>query len=184
MQTIPSFNNLPEFPKNFTAASVIAYVEDVIIAVGLKEHYWCFGAFINTTRVLGNCNHTNKTINLSEKFFISCVELNAREELNHTIMHEIAHALAREHFGEYGKGHGRIWKMFCHKLGISANRLHEGAAGERTVKKLAKWKLIIDTTGEVVGEYLRKPRFDVKESYIRGRREETLGHLKLVSAVH
>lgn len=181
MQTNPCFNNLPEFPKNLTAASIIAYVEDVLMAVGLKEHYWCFGMFKRSRRILGTCDCRNLTINLSETFFVSCVELNAREELQHTILHEVAHALAHQHFGMYGKGHGRVWKMFCHKLGIPSNRLHEGAAGERTVRKSVNWKLIIDTTGEVVGEYLRKPRFNVYESYIKGRKEETLHHLKLVN---
>lgn len=182
MQTIPAFNNLPELPNNLTVASIITFVEDVLNAVGLKENYWSFGMFIRNNRILGTCNHTDKTINLSRRFFISCLELNARDELKHTILHEVAHALAREHYGESGKGHGRIWKMFCHKLGIPSNRLHEGAAGERCVRQSAKWKLIIDTTGEVVGEYLRKPRRNFYESYIRGRKEETLHHLQLVRA--
>lgn len=87
---------------------------------------WSF-RFINTRRILGRCDHSEK-----------CIELSSIYCLNHeynlirdTILHEIAHALTRGH------GHDSVWKRKCIEIGALPNRC-KSIDGE----KMAKYKLI------------------------------------------
>ena len=67
---------------------------------------------------LGTCKYYRKQILLSEWF----VDLNEMSEIEDTILHEIAHALAFIRHGAKGKGHGKIWKSICREIGARPER--------------------------------------------------------------
>ena len=67
---------------------------------------WHFEFDAATTR-LGLCRFKTRTISLSRRL----TEVNTRETVLDTILHEIAHAL------QPLAGHGRIWKLQCMALG-------------------------------------------------------------------
>ena len=49
------------------------------------------------------------------------------------------------------------------------------------VGKKVAYKLILDTTGEVIATFIRKPRRDFSKYYVKGKKE-TQGHLVVVKA--
>ena len=67
--------------------------------------------FENTKTTLGRCHYLTKRITLSKWY----VELNKEKEIEDTILHEIAHALAWIH--DKCGGHGKIWKDWARKVG-------------------------------------------------------------------
>lgn len=89
----------------------------------MEEHgvleYFGFG-FQNKKRSLGTCNYYRRKIFLSKWY----VEQNNEEEIEDTILHEIAHALAWMH--DRCRGHGRAWKKWCLKVGADPSRVHNG----------------------------------------------------------
>lgn len=60
----------------------------------------------------GMCDYNNNTISLSS----AILSLWSQEQVEDTILHEIAHALTPE------AGHGREWKAMCRKLGAKPER--------------------------------------------------------------
>jgi predicted SprT family Zn-dependent metalloprotease len=72
--------------------------------------------FEDCKRTLGRCHYSTKKITLSKWF----VELNKEEEIEDTILHEIAHALSWIYDGF--TGHGRIWKRWAMKVGANPKR--------------------------------------------------------------
>ena len=69
--------------------------------------------FENTKTALGRCHYYSKKITLSKWY----VELNKEKEIEDTILHEIAHALAWIH--DKFKGHGKTWKAWARKVGAT-----------------------------------------------------------------
>ena len=91
---------------------------------GLLEHGWRFN-WHNKKVSLGTCSYNKKRIYLAEWY----VELNDKDEVMDTILHEIAHALAYHRHGSAGRGHGKIWKSICREIGAKPERLHQGKLG-------------------------------------------------------
>ena len=84
---------------------------------GLLEHGWKF-RWHNKKVALGTCSYNRKLIYLAEWY----VELNDKDEVMDTILHEIAHALAYHRHGSAGRGHGKIWKSVCREIGAKPER--------------------------------------------------------------
>lgn len=75
---------------------------------------WTF-KYDNAKVRFGYCSHREMTISLSRPL----TELNDLDEVNRTILHEIAHALAGR-----GHGHDRVWRQKCRDLGINPERCY------------------------------------------------------------
>jgi predicted SprT family Zn-dependent metalloprotease len=88
---------------------------------GLFDELWHF-TFEACKRTLGRCHYYTKKITLSKWY----VELNDEDDVEDTILHEIAHALSFLRYGTKGKGHGRLWKNVCKEIGARPERLHKG----------------------------------------------------------
>lgn len=73
---------------------------------------WLFD-WQNKKRALGTCSYSRKEIRLSKWY----VELNDKESVVDTILHELAHALSFVRYGRAGIGHGRLWKKVCREVG-------------------------------------------------------------------
>jgi|TARA_R110002167_G_scaffold43978_1_gene132635 predicted SprT family Zn-dependent metalloprotease len=84
---------------------------------GLLQHGWKFN-WHKKKIALGTCSYNRKKIYLAEWY----VELNDKDEVMDTILHEIAHALAYHRHGSAGRGHGRIWKSVCREIGAKPER--------------------------------------------------------------
>ena len=76
--------------------------------------------FENCKSTLGRCHYTTKIIALSKWY----VEKNSEEDIEDTILHEIARALSWIHEGV--TGHGRVWKQWCRKIGAIPKSYHKG----------------------------------------------------------
>ena len=88
---------------------------------GLFDKLWHFD-FESCKRSLGRCHYHIKKITLSKWY----AELNEEDDVEDTILHEIAHALSFIRYGRKGKGHGTLWKLVCREIGASPERLHKG----------------------------------------------------------
>ncbi len=84
----------------------------------LRQHKllpdWSF-QFDRSKVRFGKCNYVSKVISLSRYL----VELNNKEEVQETILHEIAHALSPR-----GTGHGEKWWTVAHSIGCTASRCY------------------------------------------------------------
>ena len=78
---------------------------------------WKFQWMGRSKRTLGQCDSREKLIKLSSKY----VELNKRDVVERTIIHEIAHALT------LGHGHDKVWKRKCIELGGDGRRVNTEA---------------------------------------------------------
>jgi predicted SprT family Zn-dependent metalloprotease len=88
---------------------------------GLFDKLWHFD-FEACKRSLGRCHYNLRKITLSKWY----VELNEEDDVEDTILHEIAHALSFLRYGRDGQGHGRLWKRVCGEIGASPERIHKG----------------------------------------------------------
>lgn len=88
---------------------------------GLFKRNWIF-SFESCKRSLGRCHYNAKKIALSKWY----VELNEEEDIEDTILHEIAHALSFTRHGKKGTGHGRLWKDICIEIGATPKATHKG----------------------------------------------------------
>ena len=69
--------------------------------------------FENCKATLGRCHYTTKVIALSSWY----VKENNEAEIEDTILHEIAHALAW--INDRFTGHGKIWKDWARRIGAN-----------------------------------------------------------------
>ena len=88
---------------------------------GLFDELWHF-TFEACKRTLGRCHYYSRKITLSKWY----VELNDEDDVEDTILHEIAHALSFMRYGDKGTGHGRLWKQVCREIGARPERVHKG----------------------------------------------------------
>ena len=79
---------------------------------GLLDKLWHF-EFEDCKTTLGRCHYKEEKITLSKWY----AELNKESEVEDTILHEIAHALAWTH--NKFTGHGKIWKDWATKIGAT-----------------------------------------------------------------
>ena len=142
----------------------------------IKKHLsarWTF-KWNRRTSSFGLCNHTTEEIQLSKIL----TEHETVEHVTNTILHEIAHALA----GPFEK-HGPRWKQIARSLGLknpTASTTSSAMPTER--KSMYKWALMFGD--EMVRGFHRKPGArmfqDIGELYVRGRKAETFGKLRIV----
>lgn len=143
-----------------------------LIAKHLEGKNWQF-VWDNRINALGCCFYNRKQIKLSKRW----VQAIPDEEILDTILHEIAHAIAGSK-----AGHGYEWKQVCINIGAKAYRLADTDI-KRSDIAIPTHRLI-DVFGNTVSNYYRKPAkktYDnVHNYYVKGRKEETLGKLKIV----
>ena len=77
-------------------------------------HDWNF-IFDTAKKRFGCCNYRTKTISLSKDLTV----LNSEKNVQNTILHEIAHALAG-----HQAGHGKKWKEIMQKMGADFSRCY------------------------------------------------------------
>ena len=130
------------------------------------------GGLDNARRRFGMCNFSKKHISLSRPL----CELNDDAEVRDTVLHEIAHALAWERHGK-NCGHDKRWKAICLEIGARPQACYD----DGVVQPAAPWSLVHRETGEVFRTYLKYPSRDWQNVWIRGRKAETLGKLKIRS---
>lgn len=104
---------------------------------------WSF-AFDNARRRCGNCNFSKWTITLSRHY----VRMNDAPEVEDTIRHEIAHAIAG-----FKAGHGPEWKAVALSIGARPQRCADASVEMPT----APWKLVC-ASGHVLGTRHRRSR--------------------------
>lgn len=105
---------------------------------------WKF-AFNDRKRALGLCSYRNRTIYLST-FFIEQGSREMKMWVN-TMVHEIAHAFAKEGFGE--RGHGWLWKDMFMSFGGDGNRCSGDAKfGDLMENPVSKYTMICDNCGK------------------------------------
>ena len=159
---------------------------------GLMKHGYKF-QWDNRGRRFGAHNGAKRTIFLSRRL----TQLNPESEVKDTILHEIAHALDyirngfryRYTYSSRGRGkrlvHDDVWKAICVEIGCKPRRCYtdkEVVSPAKTSREV-KWHVIHMDTGEVCFKYKRRPnRNNWNAVYVRGRKKETLGKLKLVPA--
>lgn len=135
----------------------------------MSEHLspeWTF-KWNNRKTALGLCSYRTKTIQLSRPF----TTLGSEEDVTDTILHEIAHAIA----GSAAK-HGPEWKKVAVRLGAIPK-------ATKAVKERPPYSWLVLFGDEIVYGYYRKPSQKTIEGianmYIPGRKEETLGKLRI-----
>jgi len=84
---------------------------------GLIADGWKF-QLSKTKRAVGDCHYATKTIRVSEHF----ISLSPWEQIEDTILHEIAHALVG-----WKHGHDYVWKAMARKIGANPSRVTETA---------------------------------------------------------
>ncbi len=96
----------------------------------------------------GCCSFIEQKISLSKHF----VKLNSIKEIEATIKHEIAHAIAYIHFGH--SGHGRIWKKVAIAIGDDGKRCYDST---KVVMPTGKYIFECSSCHKEV-HYHKKPR--------------------------
>lgn len=84
-----------------------------------KKHLlqgWKF-AWARGKNTAGTCHHAKRLITLSKPI----AELSTMSQVEQTIYHEIAHAIAG-----HGAGHGPYWLKIAQSIGYQAGQYHEG----------------------------------------------------------
>ncbi len=173
--------SLPETGEWNDAADVAAWAESCLATVGLSD--WSFG-WDRAVKRLGCCHYTKRRITLSRYYVEVYLEKDA-EMVRRTILHELAHALAMVH--HRAAGHGRVWKHFCCLLGLVGEKACcrcDDFAPAGYQPRRTRYVLCHRETGEVFHRYVSCPRLSVARlarTYIRGRKDETLGKLVILS---
>ena len=98
-----------------TKKEVLSLVAQHFRENGLAD--WQF-TFNGAKKRLGYCNSGKKLISISFPY----AKVNSLEQVEETLLHEIAHAKANEEAG-YSVGHGDLWKSWAIKLGAKPERL-------------------------------------------------------------
>lgn len=92
---------------------------ELLSEYGLKEQGWVFQVR-NTTSLVGQCDYNKKVIHFSGHYLLKTPV----EEIEDTLLHEIAHALCG-----FDAGHGPIWKAKAIEVGARPQR----CADERSI---------------------------------------------------
>ena len=86
-------------------------------------------------RRAGTCNYSTNTIELNSDYLKS---KDWQRFLDETPLHELAHAISYQVYGEHG--HKRVWKSVSISLGLKGNRCHdfERPEGVRVITRKRK----------------------------------------------
>ena len=143
---------------------------DYLLDKFLPDTSWSF-AWNTRVHALGVCKYRITEIQLSKQWTLAT----QWEEVDDTIRHEIAHAIAG-----YRAGHGLAWKQAAILTGAKPETTYSGSVTTRSAN-IAKYEMVDTTTGRVIKSYFRKPTAKVyakmKYMYMTGRKEETKGKL-------
>jgi predicted SprT family Zn-dependent metalloprotease len=110
----------------------VLIAKDILFEFGL--HDWRV-ELDRAVRRFGQCRYQTKTIGLSR----ALVELNDRSQVEDTIRHEVAHALAGPE-----AGHGNVWKRTALAVGARPERCYSSA---QVVAAPAPWFLLCEGCG-------------------------------------
>jgi len=137
----------------------------------LKKHgldHWTV-KITNTKRVLGSCNSSKKILSLSKHH----IKHSTDTEIEDTIKHEIAHALANNLYAE-NVGHDKRWKAVAKIVGAIPKRASKQGPPH-------KYELVDKRSGKVILKYHRKPRGwrNIPTSWSLVGDESSKGHLGL-----
>ena len=174
--------HVPELPEAGSwrePAEVAAYAEHCLEASGLVG--WSFG-WDRAVRRLGCCSYAKKCITLSRHYVAMYLERDP-DMVRRTILHELAHALAMTH--HRARGHGRVWQYYCAALGIAGEKASckcDDFTPAHYRPRRTLYVLCHRETGEIFHRYKGTPRTSaqrVARMYITGRKEETLGKLRI-----
>ena len=171
---------LPQADVWEDCAQVEAYARACMEICGLGD-WGCM--WDRAVRRLGCCKMSQRMLSLS-RYFVEAYLERDQQTIRSTILHELAHALAWEKYGE--RGHGAAWHYCCAVLGIPNEKSVckcEDFTPER-LRKQPKFALCHQETGEIFRYYNRQPRMSarkLKYCYIPGRKEDTLGKLCIIS---
>jgi predicted SprT family Zn-dependent metalloprotease len=99
-------------------SEVASLARSLMNEFGLTD--WVF-EYDRAKRFCGRCFYHKKTISLS--YYYVANEVNSIEDIENTIRHEIAHAIAG-----YAAGHGPIWQSACLYVGAKPERCNFNAA--------------------------------------------------------
>jgi len=102
---------------------------------------WSF-AFDRSKVRFGKCDYRRKQISLSRYL----VELNSEEEVQDTILHEIAHALLPR-----GAGHGPAWRSLALSIGCNGRRCY----GHEIARPMPKYKGTCPSCSTVIYRHRR-----------------------------
>ncbi len=147
----------------------------------LELQGWCF-CWDRAVRRLGCCSFAKRRISLS-RYFAEMYLVKSPELVWRTLMHELAHALAMSRYRQ--SGHGRVWQYYCGLLGIPGERAScrcDDFTPEHFKQRRVRYVLCHRESGEIFRYYKGKPRTSLrrlKQMYIVGRREDTLGKLMI-----
>jgi predicted SprT family Zn-dependent metalloprotease len=141
----------------------------------IDEHLdgtWKF-VWNRSKRCFGVCSFSKKEIRLSRII----TETEGKEKIRDTILHEIAHAIAGGH-----AGHGKVWKRVAAMIGAKPQATD--VFSKATTEAVSTYGMVDTTTGKVIKHYSRKPNrntfLTVDRMYMKGRKDETIGKLKIV----
>ncbi len=168
---------LPEKRRWESEFDVARYACECMEALNLDT--WRF-EWEKTIRRMGCCKYAPRVVLLSIHYVRKYLDLD-QEQIRRTILHELAHALAWRY--NRSVGHNGTWHAFCHALGIGGEKSHarvEDFAPEGHARRRVRYVLYHLQTGEILGRYYRYPSRTAKrirQVYIRGRKNETLGLL-------
>ena len=169
---------LPPRPAGATPAEVEEYATTCLMHLNLNG--WHFG-WDKTSRRLGCCKMQQRRISLS-RYYAEAYAGKEPAQVWRTLMHELAHALAWEH--HRATGHGPVWQRYCAALGIAGERACTRGIEFDAPRPAPHFTLCHSETGEIFRTYSRKPRITgtrLRQCYIPGRKNETLGKLTIRS---
>jgi predicted SprT family Zn-dependent metalloprotease len=132
---------------------ITALANRLIAEFNLDEYSFHFN---ETYKALGRCNPTEKIIELSRRWALHL----SLEEVEDTLRHEIAHALASKLWKHHG--HGPAWKKACAIAGAKPEAKQRLSGNYKEAYKIviedsAKWAIICVECGNHT-YYIRKPR--------------------------
>ncbi|AUR85821.1 SprT-like family protein [Vibrio phage 1.081.O._10N.286.52.C2] len=140
---------------------------------------WTF-TFSKRKSALGDCSYGKKVIRLSE------VYLNARtkdEQIN-TITHEMAHAISFTDNRE--RGHGAGWKRIHRSLGGDGQRCSDVSNPEAVKSKYVAFFENSNGELEILANVDKRTRKfhpqHIHHIYVKGRKAETQGKIRLVAS--
>lgn len=122
------------------------------IAEHLPPEGWTF-SWLTTKRTMGLCDYRTKMVSAS-KIYVGIASV---EQLENTVLHEIAHALAG-----FKAGHGFAWERACVAIGAEPKRLFDASQ----ISPPYTWARSCPSCGPVA-KYFSKPRS--KRSHSCGR---------------
>jgi predicted SprT family Zn-dependent metalloprotease len=119
----------------------------------LSELNWSFKGYSNSVRKLGTCHCMNNVISLSKKL----TEVRTQDEVEQTILHEIAHAIDFEIRGT--SNHDYTWKRIAYQIGYKGGTTTK--IDKSVTVQIKKWVAVCPTHG-IIGGFTRKVRIDTK----------------------